>query len=454
MHVTHIRVTVLPLETVMRWFLLFAMACSGSGVDGTSEATETPSSILPSATTPDPATGTSSTTSTTPVTTATTSESVDEAWVRELVAGSRSVEEVIPAVAWSGGWPVQTSSGTQLFVAWTDEATSVAGDFNDWVPESMRAGSGFQWLEVEIADGAGLGYKLVDGSGYHADPWARSYMHDAYGELSYVDPPTDRYRLDRWPGFAAAGLVPRDVRIYVPAGDGPWPTLYMADGQNLFDPGAFWGGWRLTDALAATGEALVVGVDNTTERMDEYTHVPDDIGYGYPIGGEADAMAELVAVDLRAHVEAIYGEPSKRGLLGSSLGGLLSLHIAHRYPDTFDFAGSLSGTLGWGRFVLEEPVMEELYVASGLRSTALYLDSGGGAGPDGLCQDLDGDGFVEDDPDDADNYCTTRSFADAMVGAGYTWDVNLWHWHEADAPHNEMAWADRVHRPIELFLSL
>ena len=45
----------------------------------------------------------------------------------------------------------------------------------------------------------------------------------------------------------------------------------------------------------------------------------------------------------------------------------------------------------------------------------------------------------------------TRQFADALAGAGYTWDTTLFHWHEPGAPHNEAAWAARVWRPIEQF---
>jgi S-formylglutathione hydrolase FrmB len=139
--------------------------------------------------------------------------------------------------------------------------------------------------------------------------------------------------------------------------------------------------------------------------------------------------------------------------MGSSLGGLISLHIADTYPDRYDFVASLSGTLGWGRFGQENPVMEEIYVAAGHRDFAIYVDSGGDDGGDG-CDDADGDGFVEDDPNDGDNYCANRAFADAMAGNGYTWEQDLWHWHDAGAEHNEAAWAGRVDMPLSIFLSL
>ena len=198
---------------------------------------------------------------------------------------------------------------------------------------------------------------------------------------------------------------------------------------------------------------LVVGIANTPYRMDEYTHVPDDIGYGYLIGGQAEAYAALVEDQIRPHIEATYGTTGKDGVLGSSLGGLVSLYIAERYPGRYDFAASLSGTLGWGRFAEDNDTIEELWLAAPPPETAVYVDSGGDPGGAG-CVDPDGDGFPEDDPDASDNYCETRHFADALAASGYTWDVDLFHWWEPDAPHNEAAWASRVGMPLDLFLAL
>ncbi len=364
-------------------------------------------------------------------------------------------ETVLHDVAWREGLPFPTAAGTHLFIQQASEGTwGLAGDFTSWEPLEMDVSGDLWWVEVEIPSPEGQTYKFVELTGkpssWQADPMARSYGRDDFGEFSYVAPPTDAYRLDRWPDLSGRGLSARHVRVYVPPGVGPWPVLYMHDGQNLFDPAAFWGGWRMQDAVAAVGrDVLVVGVDNTVDRMSEYTHVPD---LDTPTLG--DAYAALVVEDLRPVIEEAYPTSDLDGVMGSSLGGLVSLHIADRYSDTFDFAGSLSGTLGWGQLAGDEELMEARYAQAGVRTTRLFLDSGGGGGPDGLCQDLDGDGFVEDDPDSEDNYCVTRSFADGMADIGYTWDENLWHWWEPDAPHNELAWAERVDRPLSLFLSL
>jgi hypothetical protein len=282
---------------------------------------------------------------------------------------------------------------------------------------------------------------------------ARSYDYDTYGEISYVAPPTDTPRIDRWPDLAGEGLAPRDIRVLVPPGEGPWPVLYAHDGQNLFDPEAFWGGWHLQDAVAALDTPiLVVGIDNTPDRMDEYAHTTDEIG-ATTYGGDAPVYAALIQEDLRPHIEATYGSTGLDGVMGSSMGGLVSLFVAHAYPGAFDFAASLSGTLGWGRFEEANPVIQELYTAAGHRDTVLYVDSGGDDGGDG-CTDPDHDGFPEDDPNDGDNYCMSRAFAEAMADHDYTWNVDLFHWHEPGATHDEAHWAARVDHPLQIFIDL
>ena len=311
----------------------------------------------------------------------------------------------------------------------------------------MEQAQGFSWLELRVPDADGSGYKY--GPALTADPMARSYTWDSFGQLSYVRPPLDRARLDRWPRLEAEGLAPRDLRIHVPAGKGPFPVLYAHDGQNLFDPGAIGGGWRLGEALAKQPDMLVVGIDNTPDRMDEYTHVYDAI---VDAGGAADQYAALIEAHIRPHIEGTYGSNGVDGLLGSSLGGLVSLVIADRQPAAWDFVASMSGTLGWGKLASDHELIVERWEQPP-RGVFLYVDSGGSPGANG-CEDPNGDGFVADDPDATDNYCTSREFVDRMAAAGYDWETQLVHWWEPEAPHNELAWAARVQRPLALFSAL
>jgi len=418
------------------WFVLFA--CTPAKDPG---ATSEPTSHSGSTTDTGTDTGT-----------VTTSAS-DAALVQALVDGTATLEEVLYDVAWSGGWPVRDGTEAWFVVADDGHAWNVAGDFDGWSGTAMTAGDGFRWAKVDVGpDPEGTGYKFTDGADWKADPLARSYTYDAYGELSYVAAPTDFARLDRWPGLGGDSVGPRELRIHVPPGPGPFPILYAHDGQNLFDPNAIWGGWQLEAALGAREPMIVVGIDNTANRFEDYTHVPDDIGYGSPMGGNGDAYAAYVDDVVRPHVERVYGDPVISGVMGSSLGGLISLVIAQDRPGRYQFVASLSGTLGWGRFGRSEETIEERWLAAPPSDLVVYVDSGGDPGGDGRCVDVDGDGFSEDDPDASDNYCETRQFADVLGANGFTFGDTLFHWWEPGAEHNELAWASRVGPVLDHFL--
>lgn len=346
-------------------------------------------------------------------------------------------------IANNAGWPAETSEGL-LFVYEANGAWSVAGDFDGWTGQPMSCDAGLCSLVLDAPAG---GYKFTNGADWLPDPWARRYAYDEFGELSLL--PTDASHLERFFAVGDEANEPRTVRILVP-GVPVTHVLYAEDGQNLFDPDAMWGGWHLQDSAPAG--LLIVGIDNTPARFDEYTHVPDHIDEsGDWYGGNGDAYADFIQTTVRPLVRAEYGEPGPVGLLGSSLGGLISLHIADRYPGEYAFAASMSGTLGWGSIGAENDTIIQRYAAAGHRGTAVYLDSGGSGS---TCADRDGDGTNDDDLTASDNYCETVQLRDVLEAEGYDFDVDLWHWWEADAEHNEAYWAARVYRPLGIFVAL
>ena len=346
--------------------------------------------------------------------------------------------------AWSTshGWPVKTTDGW-LFV--TAGSLLLAGDHDDWAGTPMNPESGFSWLVLPDLS-AGSRYKYTDGAErWEADRWSRAYATDEFGEMSLVAPV--EAHLERFFSVEDGVLAARDLHLWVPAGT-PTHVLYSHDGQNLFDRQASWGGWRL-DESAPPG-LLIVGIDNTVDRMDEYTHVRDKL-HGEWIGGNGALYAEYVENTVRPLVHRVYSEPTVVGTLGSSLGGLISFEIPRLYPGSYRVLGSLSGPLGWGSIGAQEETMIALYAAAGHQDTAIYLDSGGSGT---TCADSDGDGTNDDDFESSDNYCTTMQMKAVLESSGYTYDTDLWHWHEPNAEHNEAEWAARVARPLELFVNL
>lgn len=329
------------------------------------------------------------------------------------------------------------------------QSFSVAGEFNDWLAGEHPLDEvvpGFHVAIVELsAPPSGL-YKLVRGADeFFADPLARRFGWDEFGEYSQIAALADRSHHERWPGFdqGIGQLEPRTLTVYLPAGaeqDADLPILVMHDGQNLFAPDALFGGWHVGITLdmaiaeASLDPLVVVAIDNTSARFDEYTQVPDVLD-GMQVGGRADEYADFVVEGALPFIEDRYAfvdaSPAASAVLGSSLGGLVSLYIALRHPDRFAHAGSMSGTVDWGTFGAMNPTIIDAYVESPPLGLRIYLDSGGGPGL----------GCPEDG---SDNYCGNVELGDRLRELGWVDEVDLFQRWEPDAPHNEPAWADRL----------
>lgn len=376
-----------------------------------------------------------------------TTTSATETSLDALLAALRAdPQKALLAQANEGGWPAKVEGG-HLFVTTDPTLDKVAGDHDGWVGTDLTQDQGFRWIVLPVAPGDR--YKLTNLTDWLADPWSRSYTYDDFGEMSLVAP-TEAH-LDRFFEVGDAVMQPRTVRILVPA-EAPTHVLYAHDGQNLFDPDAFFGGWKVQGS--APPAMMVVGVDNTPARMDEYTHVTDVIsGGGAPIGGLGDAYADFLKGTVRPLVVKHYGgEPAVRGTMGSSLGGLISFHIADHHPGEYAFAASLSGTMGWGSIGdgVHNETMIERYGKHGHQATVLYLDSGGDGAP---CADSDGDG-VDDDISQGDNYCENAQMRGVLLSLGYKEGVDLAYVWDPGAQHNEAEWASRVGVPLQIFAGL
>lgn len=376
--------------------------------------------------------------------------SEDEILLRKAIAGEVDPGEAVQTIRGRGGFPVAAASGGFLFACLCGQGDwTLAGDHNAWSPEPMDLAGPLWWIEAEVPQPDGSLYKFHEPGTMQwiADPQGRRYGFDANGRFSLVR--ASAAHLERWYAIDGAdvGLVPRDLQVWVPQGGVFTHALYTHDGQNLFDPEAFWGGWHLQDSVPPG--VLVVGIDNTPDRMEEYTHVVDVID-GQTYGGKGAAYAQLVDAVIRPRMEAAYGPAEVVGTMGSSLGGLISLVIADQYPTRYAMALSLSGTLGWGSIGENNETVLERYMKAGKREFSIYLDSGGG----GTCVDADMDGIEDDDPNSADNYCENAQMLGILQGLGYALDADVFYVHDADAPHNEAAWGARVDVPLQIFAGI
>ena len=155
--------------------------------------------------------------------------------------------------------------------------------------------------------------------------------------------------------FAIPGLGrARRVWLYLPPDYGMtsrrYPVIYMHDGQNVFDDAtSFAGEWGVDetlDSLHALGDrgAIVVAVDNGgTHRMSEYNPWRSaDARYG---GGEGDEYVDFLVRTLKPWIDRRYRTlpgPAHTAVVGSSMGGLISLYAALEHPEVFGRAGVFS----------------------------------------------------------------------------------------------------------------
>lgn len=347
------------------------------------------------------------------------------------------------------GFPIVCDGSLSVVhLAEPGQSLSLAGDFNDWAPgehalDEIIDGVYFVIAPVKTPEGL---YKLVrDETEFFADPLARRFGWDEFGEYSLIDPMPDRGHHERWPAFdeSIGALEPRTVTAWLPvnalAEADPLPVLYMHDGQNLFSPEAFFGGWQVSAQLEAAIDdgtlppLVVIGIDNTSARFEEYTPVTDVLD-GMRVGGRADEYADFLVQGVKPFMEARYPvsqDPSLVGTMGSSLGGLVSLYLGLRHPDVFGQVASMSGTIDWGTIGASNPTIIDLYGDGPPLGLRIYVDSGGDEGTG-----CPGDG--------SDNYCGNVAFADQLRAQGWEDEVDLFYRWEPGAQHNEAEWAARL----------
>lgn len=172
----------------------------------------------------------------------------------------------------------------------------------------------------------------------------------------------------------------RDILVYLPASyeltDKRYPVVYMHDGQNLFDEAAsFAGEWRVDETmqdLERDGiEAIIIGIPNSgEERLNEYSPFP----HPHMGGGSGHAYLDFIADTIKPMIDAEFRTRPDRantGLIGSSMGGLISLYGFFSHAETFGFAGVMSPSLWFGWQAIYDYVIRAPF-----RPGRLYLDVG------------------------------------------------------------------------------
>ena len=260
--------------------------------------------------------------------------------------------------------------------------------------------------------------------------------------------------LKRHKNVASRFVAARHVDVWLPPvhhENQPLPVIYMQDGHNLFDPavsnsGEVWAMDRAVTRLAGSGDipaTIVVGIWDTDRRFREYmprkaldmadkeeqSRFARDNG-GMPL---SDEYLRFLIEEVKPVVDREYAtKPDRRHtfIMGSSMGGLLSLYALCEYPDVFGGAGCLSTHWPAGDGIMVD------YMKTALPPPGkhhIYFDYG--------TKDLDA------------LYEPYQMRADAVMrAAGYREDRDWLTRRYEGATHNERAWRERVETPLKFLL--
>ena len=256
--------------------------------------------------------------------------------------------------------------------------------------------------------------------------------------------------------FPSKHVEPRNVEVWLPPGydtsRARYPVLYVHDGQNVFNPETAytkvdWGVDEAMTRLIAAGRvrpAIVVAIWNTSKRGPEYmparplaTPKGQKVLAAAPPGMRqrpiSDRYLKFIVEELKPAIDRRYR--ARRGrddtmIMGSSMGGLISLYALTEYPQVFGAAACLSTHWPIGDGIVLDYLAAALPRAGHHR---LYFDFGT---------------VGTDAP-----YEPFQRKADALLrAAGYVQGKDWVTRKFEGADHNELAWRARIDTPLTFLL--
>ncbi len=223
------------------------------------------------------------------------------------------------------------------------------------------------------------------------------------------------------------GLQTRNVIVWLPpsydtSSTKRYPVLYAHDAQNIFDPTTSYLGhdWQIdevADSLTKAGtveEFIVVGIENTGDRSAEYAP-----------GEKGELYMDFLCYQLKPYIDSLYNTKSDRAntmTMGSSMGGLISFMLIWERGTIFSKAACLSPAFKFRDIDFTRTVNQ---YRGPKKDFQVYIDNG----TLGLEQQLQPG---------------IDLMLDILPRKGYSREWFL----DDGAEHNEMAWANRVWRPI------
>jgi predicted alpha/beta superfamily hydrolase len=226
----------------------------------------------------------------------------------------------------------------------------------------------------------------------------------------------------------------RAVRVWVPPGfhDNTlkkYKVLYIHDGHNIFEAiGSFAGvEWNVDETaelltnVGAIEDIVVVGIYGSG-------HVDRLVEYNPFRGGEeyASFIVETLMPWIQDSLDRrLLTGPQNTAVMGSSMGGLISLWMAYKYPKIFGMAAAMSGSFrpqesGILQWVRQQPKPNvKLYIDWGSRESLLFQ--------------------------------SYRQMIRELIAQGFSTGTDLMHFTFPSGDHDELSWGNRVHLPLQFF---
>ncbi len=259
--------------------------------------------------------------------------------------------------------------------------------------------------------------------------------------------------------FSSNFVDSRNIEVWLPEGydaeNEHYQVLYIHDGQNVFDPNTSYNGndWMLDEALTELialnrlEKTIVVAIWNSgITRFPEFMpQKPAEVMNSEIVkksvirnSGKAifsDDYLKFIVEELKPFIDANYRTKPERmhtSIMGSSMGGLISLYAIMEYPEVFGSAGCLS--THWTVPEIGSVFVE--YLEGNLPDPAthkIYFDYG----------TLGLDAYYEPFQQRVDSM---------MIKAGYesgkNWVTKKYDGHD----HKEQYWAMRINQPLTFLL--
>lgn len=334
----------------------------------------------------------------------------------------------------------------------TDRSLAVAGSFNAWLTTELQTQSvcGTDLFLAVGAVGSGFHqYKLESVGTWMLDAMNPAFAYDDFagnpdGKNSVLNTPDSGrghvVRLE--PACSAALANCREVTAYLPPGytspakaSTTYPVLFMHDGQNVWsDHDCCFGhtGWEVDTTLdveiaaSRVADVIVIAADNTTARNNEYGLSP----------AAMQTFMQFQVTELQPQALAqVRWNQQRVAIAGSSLGGLVSMHLALSYPQTYGAVASLSGAF-WPLQEQQQALRDRL-PAYGKQPLAVYIDHGGNVAAN------------------SDGAADSVEVRDLMMGLGWqradspsctASETTICYFMEPGATHDELAWKARAWR--------